>query len=181
MAGNIIPAIATTNAMTAGLCVLQAFKIMREGSGKGKMVREQPQSTKTTIDWFKVFLERTPARVINTDTLRAPNPQCNVCGVTQSRLMVDTARATLNDLVEDILKLQLGYGDEFTINSEAGMLYDVELVDNLPKKFVDLGMKNGSFLTVIDDDEENPRVNLFLSISEQQVVLPLGAHVHTYI
>lgn len=41
MAGNIIPAIATTNAMTAGLCVLQAFKIMREGSGKGKMVRHK--------------------------------------------------------------------------------------------------------------------------------------------
>lgn len=120
-----------------------------------------------TIDWFKVFLERTPARVINTDTLRPPNPQCNVCGVTQSRLFVDTARATLYDLVKYILKLQLGYGDDFTINSEAGMLYDVELIDNLPKKFIDLGIKNGSFLTVIDDEEENPRVNLLLSISEQ--------------
>lgn len=87
--------------------------------------------------------------------------------------MVDISRATLNHLVKDILKLQLGYGDEFSINSEAGMLYDAELDDNLPKRFIDLGLKNGNFLTVIDDDEENPRVNLHLSISEQQVPIPL--------
>jgi ubiquitin-like 1-activating enzyme E1 B len=29
MAGNIIPAIATTNAIVAGLCVLQSFKVLR--------------------------------------------------------------------------------------------------------------------------------------------------------
>ncbi|MCJ1303094.1 E1 ubiquitin-activating protein uba2 [Hypocenomyce scalaris] len=151
MAGNIIPAIATTNAMTAGLCVLQAFKVMRQDLGKAKMV----------------FLERSAARVINTDTLKPPNPNCSVCGVTQSRLVVDPARATLNDLVEDVLKLKLGYGEEFSINNEIGTIYDPELEDNLSKKFSDLGVKGDSFLTVIDDDEVNPRVNLSLSISEQ--------------
>lgn len=38
MAGNIIPAIATTNAMTAGLCVLQAMKVLKEDYDNAKMV-----------------------------------------------------------------------------------------------------------------------------------------------
>lgn len=153
MAGNIIPAIATTNAMTASLCVLQAFKVMREDLNKAKMV----------------FLERSGARVINSDKLNPPNPNCSVCGVMQSRLIIDTARATLNNLVEDILKLQLGYGEEFSINNEVGTLYDPDLDDNLSKNFSDLGVKADSFLTIIDDDEENPRVNLSLSISEKSL------------
>ena len=80
---------------------------------------------------------------------------------------MDTTRATLNDLVEGVLKTQLGYGEEFTVNNEVGTLYDPELDDNLSKKFSDLGIKADSFLTVVDDDDENPRVNLSLSISEQ--------------
>ncbi|KAI4165538.1 MAG: hypothetical protein LQ342_000950 [Letrouitia transgressa] len=153
MAGNIIPAIATTNAMIAGLCVLQAYKVMREELGRAKTV----------------FLERSGARVINSESLRPPNPNCEVCNVAQARLVVDPARATLNDLVEGVLKPELGYGDEFSINNEVGTLYDPELDDNLSKKFGDLGIKNDSFLTVIDDEDENPRVNLSLSVIEKDL------------
>ena len=156
MAGNIIPAIATTNAMTAGLCVMQAFKVMKGdyfGAKSAKMI----------------YLERGGPRVMNSESLRPPNPDCPVCGIATSRLEVDPARATLNDLVEDILRLQLGYGEEITINNEVGTVYDPDLNDNLDKKFEDLGIKDESFLTVIDDDEDNPRVNLQFSISSKSL------------
>ncbi|KAL8933662.1 MAG: hypothetical protein Q9216_006266 [Gyalolechia sp. 2 TL-2023] len=152
MAGNIIPAIATTNAMTAGLCVMQAFKVLRGDLHKAK----------------NVFLERSGARVINSESLRPPNPACPVCGVLHSRLVIDPSRATLNDLVEDVLQSKLGYR-EFSINNEIGTLYDPDLDDNLSKKFSDLGVKGDSFLTIVDDDETNPRVNLSLSISEKEL------------
>ena len=154
MAGNIIPAIATTNAMAAGLCVLQAFKVMRGDLHKAKMV----------------FLERSTLRVINSEDVRPPNPNCSVCGVKSTTLIIDPTRATLNDLVEGVLKSQLGYGDELSVNNDVGTLYDPDLTDNLEKKFGDLGVKSDSFLTVVDDDEENPRVNLSLIVCEQYVI-----------
>ena len=82
-------------------------------------------------------------------------------------MLIDPTRATLNDLVEDILKGQLGYGDEFSVNNEVGTLYDPDEDENLSKSFKDLGVKNDNFLTIIDDDDENPRVNLSLAISEK--------------
>jgi ubiquitin-like 1-activating enzyme E1 B len=45
MAGNIIPAIATTNAIVAGLCVLQSFKILRGDYSSTKEV-SLPQNLK---------------------------------------------------------------------------------------------------------------------------------------
>ncbi|MCJ1311924.1 E1 ubiquitin-activating protein uba2 [Agyrium rufum] len=155
MAGNIIPAIATTNAMTAGLCVLQAFKVLGENLGHARMV----------------FLERSGARIVNSEPLRPPNPQCSVCSVAHCELVVDTNRATLGDLVDGVLKTQLGYGEELTVNNDVGTLYDPELDDNLTKRFADLGLKDQSFLTVIDDDDDGKlnRVNLSLSITQKSL------------
>ncbi|KAL4803850.1 hypothetical protein BDV18DRAFT_40003 [Aspergillus unguis] len=161
MAGNIIPAIATTNAMTAGLCVLQAFKVLKGDYEHAKMV----------------FLERSGARAINSDSLNPPNPNCPVCSVTHAKIKIDLARATLNDLVDNILRKQLGYGEEFSINTDQGTIYDPDLEDNLPKKLLDLGITSSSFITVVDEDDE-PRVNLQLVVvapgeppSEEQTIV----------
>ncbi len=83
----------------------------------------------------------------------------------QTTLLVDMSRATLQDLVEDFLRLELGYGEEFVVNNEIGTLYDVEETENLEKKLSELGIKGDSFLTVIDEDDD-PRVNLVINVQE---------------
>ncbi|KAF2637900.1 ubiquitin-activating enzyme E1 3 [Massarina eburnea CBS 473.64] len=149
MAGNIIPAIATTNAMTASLCVLQAFKVMRGELHKAKMVFLAPNGTE---------------RRLTAETLSSPNPDCPVCSVAQTTVEVDLARATLNDLVEGLLRLELKYGEEFSVNSGSSILYDPDEDINLSKTLTELDLQNDSFLTVIDESQENARVNLVLNI-----------------
>jgi len=158
MAGNIIPAIATTNAMTAGLCVMQAFKVLRGDYFRTKML----------------FLENSGARSLNSEPPRAPNPDCAVCAVATAQLDVDPERARLADLVDGVLRAELGYGDELTVMNELGPIYDPDMEDMLVKTLADLGVGDQSFLTVIDDEEENPRVNLQLAVSSARK-LPVGS------
>ncbi|KAE8409895.1 hypothetical protein BDV37DRAFT_267529 [Aspergillus pseudonomiae] len=152
MAGNIIPAIATTNAMTAGLCVLQAFKVLKDDYAHAKMI----------------FLERSGARAINSDSLKPPNPNCPVCSVAQARVKINPEQATINDLVQDILRSQLGYGEELSVSNELGTIYDPDLEDNLTKKLSELGVSNESLITIIDEEDEQPRVNLELVVMTEK-------------
>lgn len=153
MAGNIIPAIATTNAMTAGLCVLQAFKVMRNQLNKAKMV----------------FLTRGTERVISSEGLRPPNPHCATCGVAYATLVVDTKRAKLSDLVDDVLKGQLGYGEDFSVKRDNDLLYDVDEDVHLNKAFEELGLRADTFITVFDEADEDAKVDVVFSVIEQDL------------
>lgn len=77
------------------------------------------------------------------------------------------SRATLNDLVEDFVRLELGYGEkELAVSSEAGILYDPDETENLAKKLSDLGIKQDSFLTITDEDDTDTFVNVVINIQE---------------
>ncbi|KAM3441912.1 hypothetical protein MY4824_001326 [Beauveria thailandica] len=152
MAGNIIPAIATTNAIVAGLCVLESFKILKGEYDQAKEVFLTPFAS---------------ARLLAPDRSRPPNPECPVCGVFNTSVIVDLSRATLGDIIEGYLKEDLGLGDrEISVNNDVGILYDVDETDNLPRKLTELGIRNGSFLTIMDDSDEDTLVNIVLDIEE---------------
>ncbi|RKK92733.1 Ubiquitin-activating enzyme E1-like [Fusarium oxysporum] len=163
MAGNIIPAIATTNAIVAGLCVLQSFKVL-----KG----EYAQSKEVFLTPFA------PARLLAPDRSREPNPECPVCSVYFTSIVADLSRATLKDLVDDIVMSKLGFeGKEFVVNNDIGTLvecFEDGDDENLPKKLTDLGIKKDSFLTVIDQDDEDTLVNVVINVQEGFVLVSVA-------
>lgn len=162
MAGNIIPAIATTNATTAALCVLEAFKIMQGNLQKSKMV----------------FLAKSADRMINQESLRPPQPDCAICGNAQATLKADTSKATLDELVEQLLKVKLGYKGELSISTDVGIVYDPDMEDNLSKTLQELGIEKDTFITIRDEEDEDTKVNLVLSIHDSQET---GEHIFTLV
>jgi ubiquitin-like 1-activating enzyme E1 B len=178
MAGNIIPAIATSNALTASLSVMLSYKVLRSKVGRSEAMAKPTanNSLPTTILSGKddaplggskmVFLNsKSTERVITTQGLGRPDPRCPVCSPVYARLRIpkDT-RPTLGHLV-DAVGEKLKH-DEFQISTSIGVVYEPDLDDNLPRALDELGvdLNSNSFITVTDDSDE-PRVDLILSTS----------------
>ncbi|XP_008561176.1 SUMO-activating enzyme subunit 2 [Microplitis demolitor] len=147
MAGNIIPAIATTNAIIAGVVILHAFRILSGNLKACKSVYLRPRPNHR--NQFLV-----PEREVN-----PPNPKCYVCAPTPTAVLaIDTAKMTIAELNDLVLKDRLnmiapdvmidGLG-RIIISSEEG-----ETEENNDKILEELGVKNGSILKV-DDFQQN--------------------------
>ena len=124
IAGNIVPAIATTNAIVAGLQILQMFHVLRiqmetklrMKEEKEKEGGERNSSSRNTIrdSCRYTYCRRDPDRrgfYVQPTTLPPPNPQCYVCrkGSAKIHLTIDVHNWTLRTLINRLLKQELGF------------------------------------------------------------------------
>ncbi|XP_031558479.1 SUMO-activating enzyme subunit 2-like [Actinia tenebrosa] len=96
MAGNIIPAIATTNAIIAAIIVMQGLNILNDRIDRCKTIylNRQPNQRK---------------KLLVPCALEKPNPKCYVCAVKpEVTVLVNTETLTLKNLEEKILKERFG-------------------------------------------------------------------------
>ncbi|KAJ9107650.1 hypothetical protein QFC21_001110 [Naganishia friedmannii] len=143
MAGNIIPAIATTNAIIAGFIVMRAINILNN-------------------DWTKctnVFLKADPARPLGSYGTQPPEPSCGVCQDVYVPLPCDPTKLTLGTFVNEIVREWLGWKSndegedmEISVYEDKRLLADPDYEDNFEKTFEALGVNRGKMLTVVDDD-----------------------------
>ena len=151
MAGNIIPAIATTNAIVAGLVVMQALNLLRNKVDDARVVWLRPD----------------PSKPLRPEIPSAPNPKCAVCRDTYVQFKVDTARCTLGEFVQkvvqdwtgDAIKQNITEDDddaeiEWSILEGGRVLADPDFDDNHGRTLADLGVDRGKMLTLMDEDEK---------------------------
>ncbi len=146
MAANIIPAIATTNALIAGKIVIQAIKVLCN-------------LDKSRKDTFVVY-ESNKDRFFYNETYSTPNPQCAVCRVTYLEASLDANVATLEMLKNAVLgALETMQDNEEVLIEEGGrLLYDPDFDDNIDSSLGEINISNGSIMTFTLDDMQDDAV-----------------------
>eukprot|EP00908_Phaeocystis_cordata_P010196 Transcript_21038.p2 GENE.Transcript_21038~~Transcript_21038.p2 ORF type:complete len:332 (-),score=138.61 Transcript_21038:74-1069(-) len=106
IAGKIVPAIATTNAIIGGFIVLEALKVLRGETAKCRYM----------VCNYHTLTGRKRDRLLDSTGLDAPNPKCGVC-LPSMCLVVDTTSFTVGDLIDAVVTKRLGFSRP-TIDSE---------------------------------------------------------------
>ncbi|XP_013114278.1 SUMO-activating enzyme subunit 2 [Stomoxys calcitrans] len=160
MAGNIIPAIATTNAITAGVVVLQTFKVLQNELDKCKSVymrlRPNPRQQLLVPEKF----------------LTPPNPNCYVCAADPAiHLRVDTKKMHIKEFRDEVLIKTLNMVNPdvivdakgvVVISSEEGetecnegkLLSDMDIVDGVLLKCDDFFQNYELSIIIVHMDAE---------------------------
>ncbi|XP_035912802.1 SUMO-activating enzyme subunit 2 [Anopheles stephensi] len=165
MAGNIIPAIATTNAITAGIVVMRAFRVLQQEFEKCKTV------------YVRLRVNPRNQFIVPDTTIIPPNPKCYVCAAKpEVVLKLDTKKLTVRELRDDILikalnmispDVMLDGANSIVISSEEGetdcnnakTLEEMKIVDGCILKVDDFLQNYELSITVLHKDpgrEEAP-------------------------
>ncbi|KAG4107478.1 hypothetical protein H8356DRAFT_1416886 [Neocallimastix lanati (nom. inval.)] len=145
IAGNIIPSIATTNAIISGVIIMDAYKILN----------------KQLEDCNTIYLTHNSgtSNVFVNEFLAKPNPRCAVCRKSYFVLTVNIEKFTLDDLLNKILteskdKDGLGLNGDITICEDQRILYDFDFEDKLPNTFSEVKIGDGKSLNITCDDDD---------------------------
>lgn len=142
IAGNIIHAIATTNAVAAGLIVIEAIKIIE---GKEDDCR---------MTWIK----REGPKVLAPQRLDTPNPQCSVC-VPMTEVHLNTETSTLQQLYEDVVQGKLGCTEDCVVIDDITHAKDWGYLDDVSDEqregsLAAVNIIDGTQIRVVDDEKE---------------------------
>lgn len=133
IAGSIIPAVATTNSIVAGLAVITGNKLL-----EGKL--------DSFVTSFIAYGFET--KLLSNQKISSPNPECKTCSSHRSLLTVkSTQTITINDLLE-YFHSNFCSDCEITITSSSKLLYDIDFEAKINASLFSLDIKQGQFVSI---------------------------------
>ena len=157
IAGNIIPAIATTNAIVAGLQVLNVFHILKK-----QMEKKQHELAKVCRYTYCLRDKTRKGFYLQPTSLPEPNPNCFVCRNAILHVTLNTQAWTMQQFLQRIVKKELGFMEP-TLSLDDSIIYeegdgaDESYHINLPKTLQNLpcgGIQSGTILKMEDFSQD---------------------------
>lgn len=158
IAGNIIPAIATTNAIISGFSGLESLSYFKS------MNQDQAYNNSSTV-----FISIKYNKYVTPASLVPSNEKCASCSLSSRGILTITndnlQEMTLQNLIDKILS-QYNYNEISIILGKSKLIYDMDFDDNVDQKLVDLGLTSGQELLIQDDDDELENLELLVNAGD---------------
>jgi ubiquitin-like 1-activating enzyme E1 B len=158
---TVIPAIATTNAIAAGLQILQAFQVLRAQLETGTKSAGKLGEYCSYINCLRNSTRN--GLFLTASNLEKPNPRCFVCRNATVPLALNVNNWTLQDLLQKLIKKDLGF-EEPTITLDGDIVWEEgsdadseAFAVNLPKLLPQLpcgGIQHGTVLRIEDFSQD---------------------------
>ncbi|SBT82700.1 SUMO-activating enzyme subunit 2, putative [Plasmodium ovale] len=178
IAGNIIPAISSTNAIVASLQavqlihVIEYFEVLKEEEKKNEKMNLRDSKAKhvwvkSVVNGNKIFSR---GNVVNAEQLEAPNPSCYICQQPIINIYIKNfSEITLYDFVKNICTNELSFMYPFLDKQDRNIFdYDLFLendedyIKSLYDSLSDWDIKNDEILILTDFQNNNDQLELHL-------------------
>lgn len=163
IAGNIIPAVATMNAIMAGFSALSSVNYYIEKNNEDRVAKSK-----------MIFSSSSNDKVVNSSKLIKSNPSCNACSIVKGIVKLNLNKLKLADLRDKLISTYKYTDDVEIMTLDSKLLYDYDIEENLEKPLSDF-IKDGTILLINDSDEELDMIELYVVDDESSTAIVLPA------